>query len=69
MQQSIIVEFFDEALKLLDVGFPNRQAILKHILLEGIEHRLEHLSHNQSLDQHRKYHNIIDEEKAKCFSA
>ncbi len=40
--------------------------MLKHILLEGLEHRLEHFAENQSLDQHTRLHGIIDVEKAAC---
>jgi hypothetical protein len=62
-----IVDFFDSLLKILDLGFNSSENMLKHILLEGLEHRLEHLAQNQSLDQHSKYHKILDEEKEKCF--
>jgi hypothetical protein len=52
----------------LDLKYKNPENMLKHILLEGLEHRLEHFSENQSLNQHSRQHNIIDEEKTACLS-
>ncbi|MHA2075428.1 MAG: hypothetical protein ACW97X_12485, partial [Candidatus Hodarchaeales archaeon] len=61
-----IVEFFETSSDLLDWGFESKEKLLKHILLEGIEHRLEHLGASQSLEQHRRFHQIIDEERLSC---
>ncbi len=61
-----IVEFFETSANLLDWGFESKEKMLKHILLEGIEHRLEHLGASQSLSQHRRFHQIIDEERLDC---
>lgn len=61
-----LVEFFEVSSNLLDWGFESKEKMFKHILLEGIEHRLEHLSTSQSLEQHEKFHQIINEERLKC---
>lgn len=61
-----LVEFFEVSSNLLDWGFESKEKMFKHILLEGIEHRLEHLSESQSLEQHERFHQIIDEERLKC---
>ena len=58
-----LVEFFEISSNLLDWGFESKEKMLKHILLEGIEHRLEHLGASQSLDQHRRFHQIIERER------
>ena len=62
-----MVEFFDSLFRILDLGFNSSESMLKHVLLEGLEHRLEHLAENQSLEQHSKFHHIIDSEKEKCI--
>ena len=59
-----LVDFFQSALAVLDLKYPNPESMLKHILLEGLEHRLEHFATNQSHSQHSKLHNIINEERA-----
>lgn len=64
-----IVEFFENSANLLDWGFENKENMLKHILLEGIEHRLEHLGSSQSLEQHRHFHMLISEERLNTHSA
>ncbi|MFX0122474.1 MAG: hypothetical protein ACFFAE_02470 [Candidatus Hodarchaeota archaeon] len=64
-----LVEFFESASNLFDWGFDSPENMLKHILLEGLEHRLEHLADSQNLDQHVKLHNLITEERLKCHSA
>ena len=61
-----LVDFFSSVFAVLDLKYTNPENMLKHILLEGLEHRLEHFSENQSLNQHTKLHSIIDEEKASC---
>ncbi len=61
-----LVEFFESASNLFDWGFNSPENMLKHILLEGLEHRLEHLADSQNLDQHVKLHNIITKERLKC---
>ncbi|MHA1513192.1 MAG: hypothetical protein ACTSRJ_03925 [Candidatus Hodarchaeales archaeon] len=63
-----LVDFFSSVFTVLDLNYTNPENMLKHILLEGLEHRLEHFSENQSLNQHSRLHNIIDEEKAACLS-
>jgi hypothetical protein len=50
--QKELVDFFNDIFTLFDTDFTNRETMLKHILLEGIEHRLEHIAHNQIVDQH-----------------
>ncbi|MHA1976736.1 MAG: hypothetical protein ACW98I_07565 [Candidatus Hodarchaeales archaeon] len=64
-----LVNYFDSIFTLFDLGFTDKENMLKHVLLEGLEHRLEHLAENQSFSQHKKYHNLIDTEKAKCVSS
>lgn len=59
-----LVDFFQSALAVLDLKYPNPESMLKNILLEGLEHRLEHFATNQSHSQHSKLHNIINEERA-----
>ena len=61
-----LVDYFDSVFTLFELGFTDKENMLKHVLLEGLEHRLEHLAENQSFSQHKKYHNLIDSEKAKC---
>jgi hypothetical protein len=61
-----LIEFFESASKLFDWGFDSSEKMLKHILLEGLEHRLEHMADSQNLDQHVKLHNLITEERLKC---
>ncbi|MFQ5981527.1 MAG: hypothetical protein ACE5OZ_25570 [Candidatus Heimdallarchaeota archaeon] len=61
-----LAEFFESSSKLLDWGFDTAENMFKHIFLEGIAHRLEHMAATQSLDQHRRFHKLIDEERAKC---
>ncbi|MFX0049970.1 MAG: hypothetical protein ACFE8U_01635 [Candidatus Hermodarchaeota archaeon] len=61
-----MVEFFESASRLFDWGFNSPENMLKHILLEGLEHRLEHMADSQNLEQHRKLHKLIDEESLKC---
>lgn len=61
-----IVDFFDSASKLFEWGFDSPENMLKHILLEGLEHRLEHMADSQNSEQHRELHKIIDEERLKC---
>lgn len=61
-----IIEFFESASKLFDWGFDSPENMLKHILLEGLEHRLEHMADSQNREQHIKLHNLIDEERLKC---
>ncbi|UCG04094.1 MAG: hypothetical protein JSW11_08920 [Candidatus Heimdallarchaeota archaeon] len=61
-----LIEFFESASKLFEWGFESPENLLKHILLEGLEHRLEHLADSQNLDQHVKLHNLITEERLKC---
>ncbi|MFX1249229.1 MAG: hypothetical protein ACFFBQ_17695 [Promethearchaeota archaeon] len=61
-----IIEFFESASKLFDWGFDSPENMLKHILLEGLEHRLEHMVDSQNQEQHIKLHNLIDEERLKC---
>ena len=61
-----LVNYFDSVFTLFELGFTDKENMLKHVLLEGLEHRLEHLAENQSFSQHKKYHNLIDSEKAKC---
>lgn len=63
-----LVDFFHSALAVLDQKYSNPKKMLKYILLEGLEHRLEHFATNQSLSQHTKLHNIIDEEKVACLN-
>ncbi len=62
-----LVDYFDSVFTLFELGFTNKENMLKHILLEGLEHRLEHMAENQSFSQHKKYHNLIDAEKTKCI--
>ncbi len=64
-----LVDFFHSALAVLDLKYSNPENMLKHFLLEGLEHRLEHFATNQSHSQHKKLHNIIDEEKAALIEA
>ncbi|MHA1995378.1 MAG: hypothetical protein ACW97Z_12620 [Candidatus Hodarchaeales archaeon] len=61
-----LVNYFNSVFTVFELGFPDKENMLKHILLEGLEHRLEHMAENQSFKQHKKYHNLIDTEKAKC---
>ncbi|MFX0172019.1 MAG: hypothetical protein ACFE9L_08870 [Candidatus Hodarchaeota archaeon] len=61
-----LVEFFDSPSNLFDWGFDSPENMLKHILLEGLEHRLEHMADSQNLKQHRKLHRLINEESLKC---
>jgi hypothetical protein len=61
-----LVEFFESASQLFDWGFDSPESMLKHILLKGLEHRLEHMADSQNLEQHRKLHRLIDEERLKC---
>jgi hypothetical protein len=61
-----LIDFFETSSNLLDWGFESKEKMLKHILLEGIQHRLEHLGTSQSLEQHRRFHKIIDEERLSC---
>lgn len=61
-----LIEFFDSASKLFDWGFDSSENMLKHILLEGMEHRMEHMADSQNVDQHVKLHNLITEERLKC---
>ncbi|MFX1507798.1 MAG: hypothetical protein ACFFDC_17050 [Promethearchaeota archaeon] len=61
-----LIEFFNSASKLFDWGFDSSENMLKHILLEGLEHRLEHMADSQNVDQHVKLHNLITEERLKC---
>ena len=63
-----LVEFFDSASKLFDWEFISTDDMLKHILLEGLEHRLEHMADSQNVDQHVKLHNLIIEERLKCHT-
>ena len=63
-----LVDFFETSANLLDWGFENKENMLKHILLEGIEHRLEHLGSSQSLEQHRHFHRLISEERLNTHS-
>jgi hypothetical protein len=63
-----LVEFFDSASKLFDWEFNTTDDMLKHILLEGLEHRLEHMADSQNVDQHVKLHNLIIEERLKCHT-
>lgn len=60
-----LVEFFESASKLFDWGFDSSENMLKHILLEGLEHRLEHMADSQNLEQHVELHNLITEERLK----
>jgi hypothetical protein len=64
-----LVNYFDSVFTMFDLGFTDKENMLKHFLLEGLEHRLEHMAGNQSLRQHKKYHDLIDTEKAKCISS
>ena len=59
-----LVEFFNSVFAVLDLKYTNTENMLKHVLLEGLEHRLEHFATNQSHSQHTKLHNIINEERA-----
>ncbi|MHA2224554.1 MAG: hypothetical protein ACXAC8_05090 [Candidatus Hodarchaeales archaeon] len=61
-----LVEFYDSASKTFDWGFDTTDDMLKHILLEGLEHRLEHMAGSQSSDQHERLHKLIEEERLKC---
>lgn len=63
-----LVEFFETSANLLDWGFENKENMLKHILLEGIEHRLEHIGSSQSLEQHRHFHMLINQERLNTHS-
>jgi len=63
-----LVEFFNSASKLFDWEFNSTDDMLKHILLEGLEHRLEHMADSQNVDQHIKLHNLITEERLKCHT-
>ncbi|MFW9906034.1 MAG: hypothetical protein ACFFFH_17055 [Candidatus Thorarchaeota archaeon] len=63
-----LVEFFDSASKLFDWEFNSTDDMLKHILLEGLEHRLEYMADSQNVDQHVKLHNLITEEQLKCHT-
>jgi hypothetical protein len=62
-----LVDYFNSVFTLFDLGFTDKKSMLKHILLEGLEHRLEHMAQNQSLSQHKRFHDIIDTEKEKCI--
>ena len=64
-----LVNYFDSVFTVFDLEFTDKENMLKHVLLEGLEHRLEHMAENQSFEQHKKYHNLIDNEKAKCVSS
>ena len=63
-----LVDFFSSVFTVLDLKYTKPEKMLKHILLEGLEHRLEHFSENQSLSQHSRLHSIIDEEKVACLN-
>ena len=63
-----LVDFFKSASELFDWGFNSSESMLKHILLEGLEHRLEHMADSQNIEQHGKLHSLIDEERLKCHS-
>ena len=63
-----LVKFFDSASRLFDWEFNSTDDMLKHILLEGLEHRLEHIADSQNVDQHIKLHNLITEERLKCHT-
>ena len=63
-----LVDFFSSVFTVLDLKYTNPENMLKHMLLEGLEHRLEHFAENQSLEQHSKIHSIIDEEKTTCLA-
>jgi hypothetical protein len=64
-----LVDFFSSVFSVLDQKYENPENMLKYILLEGLEHRLEHFAENQSLSQHSKLHSILDEEKAACLKS
>ena len=64
-----LVNYFDSVFTLFDLGFTDKENMLKHVLLEGLEHRLEHMAENQSFSQHKKFHNLIGSEKSKCVSS
>ncbi len=63
-----LVDFFSSVFTVLDLKYTDPENMLKHILLEGLEHRLEHFSENQSLNQHSRLHSIIEEEKVACLN-
>jgi len=63
-----LVDFFSSVFTVLDLKYGNPENMLKSILLEGLEHRLEHFAENQSLDQHARLHSLIDEEKVACLN-
>ena len=58
-----LVDFFQSALAVLDLKYPNPESMLKHILLEGLEHRLEHFSdsHALSFPEGREQHITISQ--------
>ena len=62
-----LVDFFSAIFAVLDLKYIDTEKMLKHMLLEGLEHRLEHFAENQSINQHTRLHSIIDEEKATCL--